>query len=70
MTEPKAAPRGTVLPVHAKADEIVEIHWHLPEGDLIQQHTRPPKATAEVRIQEQKDNHVIPVERVGRYGKK
>lgn len=49
MSESKAVPSGKVLPIHAKADEIVEIHWHLSGHVYVERRTMPPKNTVQAR---------------------
>jgi len=44
-----------ILPIHAKENEIVQIHWHCQEGVYIDRHTCPPKSTREVKQQIIKD---------------
>lgn len=40
-----------VLPIYANPDDVVEIHWRLPQGEaLIERHTVPPAATQQARM--------------------
>lgn len=38
--------RGDTVPVHARYDQVVEIHWRLADGKMfIERRTLPPKPT-------------------------
>ncbi len=42
--------RGQVVPVHAEADQAVEIHWRLPDGRIVvERRTAPPKPVLAAR---------------------
>lgn len=46
-----AEQRGAVVPVHARDDQAVEIHWRRADGTVfVERRTCPPKATVDVRI--------------------
>lgn len=38
--------RGATVPVHARCDQAVEIHWRLADGKVfVERRTLPPKPT-------------------------
>ncbi len=49
MTQEKRI-RDRVIPVHAKADQAVDIHWRLPDGSVhVDRHRLPLKRATPVR---------------------
>ena len=43
--------RGAVVPVHARADQAVEIHWRLPDGKVyVERRVVPPEPVLAARL--------------------